>query len=118
MGIRVLIVDDHPVGCEGFSQLFEYVDGIDVVGTAATGHEGVERVDMLVPDVVLLDLHLPDGDGAGVAARIRTRHPDVHVVIFTAGAAPADARRARAAGVDGGLLTTMPVEALNRAIPA
>ena len=112
----MLIVDDHPVVCEGFSQLFEFVDGIDVVGTAANGRDGMERIDMLVPDVVLLDLHLPDDDGAIVARRIRMRHPDVHVVIFTAGADPADIRRASDAGVDGVLLKTMPVNELIRAI--
>jgi DNA-binding NarL/FixJ family response regulator len=116
MGIRVLIVDDHPVVCEGFSQLFEFVDGIDVVGTAGNGPDAMERIDMVVPDVVLLDLHLPGDDGAIVAARIRTRHPEVHVVIFTAGAEPAEVRRASAAGVDGVLLKTMPVDELIRAI--
>jgi DNA-binding NarL/FixJ family response regulator len=116
MGIRVLIVDDHPVVREGFSQLFEFVDGIDVVGTAATGREGMARIDMLVPDVVLLDLHLPDADGAAVAARVRARHPDVHVIIFTAGADPSETRQATAAGVDGVLLKTMPVDQLIHAI--
>jgi DNA-binding NarL/FixJ family response regulator len=116
MGIRVLIVDDHPVVCEGFSQLFEFVDGIDVIGTAGNGVDAMDRIDMLVPDVVLLDLHLPDEDGATVAGRIRTRHPDVHVVIFTGGADPGEVRRASAAGVDGVLLKTMPVTELIRAI--
>jgi DNA-binding NarL/FixJ family response regulator len=116
MGIRLLIVDDHPIVCEGFSQLFEFVDGIDVVGTAATGRDAMERVDMLVPDVVLLDLHLPDDDGATVAARVRRRHPDVHVVIFTASAEPAEVRRATAAGVDGVIRKTMPVPELIRCI--
>jgi len=116
MGVRVLIVDDHPVVSEGFSHMFEYVDGIDVVGTAATGREAMERIDMLVPDVVLLDLHLPDDDGATVAARVRRRHPDVHVVIFTGGANPAEVRQATAAGVDGVLLKNMPVGELVRAI--
>jgi DNA-binding NarL/FixJ family response regulator len=116
MGVRVLIVDDPPVVCEGFSQLFEFVDGIDVVGTASTGREGIERIDMLVPDVVLLDLHLPDEDGAQVAARIGTRHPDVRVVIFTGGAEPSEVRRARTAGVHGVLMKTMPVVDLIRAI--
>ena len=116
MGVRLLIVDDHPVVCEGFSQLFEFVDGIDVVGTAATGREAIERVDMLVPDVVLLDLHLPDADGVTVAGRVRARHPDVRIVIFTAGADAAEIREASAAGVDGVLLKTMPVGELIRAI--
>jgi DNA-binding NarL/FixJ family response regulator len=116
MGIRVLIVDDHPVVREGFSQLFEFVDGIEVVGTAATAEGGMQSIDMLVPDVVLLDLHLPDGDGATMAGRVRTRHPDVHVVIFTAGADPAEVRQASAAGVDGVLLKTMPVDELISAV--
>lgn len=116
MGIRLLIVDDHPVVCEGFSQLFEFVEGIDVVATAATAREGMARIDMLVPDVVLLDLHLPDDDGATVAARVRMRHPDVHVVIFTAGAEPSEVRQATAAGVDGVLLKTMAVDQLIHAI--
>jgi DNA-binding NarL/FixJ family response regulator len=116
MGIRVLIVDDHPVVREGFSQLFEFVDGIEVVGTAATAEDGMQSIDMLVPDVVLLDLHLPDGDGATMAGRVRTRHPDVHVVIFTAGADPAEVRQASAAGVDGVLLKTMPVDELISAV--
>ena len=102
MGIRVLIVDDHPVVCEGFSQLFEFVDGIDVVGTAGTGAEGLERMERLSPDLVLVDLSLPDFDGATLAAQMRKRHPDSRVVIFTGGADPGEVRRAVAAGVDEG----------------
>ena len=116
MGIRVLIVDDHPVVCEGFSQLFEFVDGIDVVGTAATGAEGLERMERLSPDVVLVDLSLPDFDGATLATQMRKRHPDSRVVIFTGGADPGEVRRAVAAGVDGVLLKTMPVAQLIAAI--
>jgi DNA-binding NarL/FixJ family response regulator len=116
VAIRVLIVDDHPVVSEGFSQLFEYVEGIDPVGTAATGPEAMERIATLEPDVVLLDLHLPGEDGVQVAERIRTRHPKVRVVIFTGVADADDIRRVRAAGVEGVLLKTVPVGELIRAI--
>ena len=116
MGIRLLIVDDHPVVCEGFSQMFEYVDGIDVVGTAVNGREAMARIDMLVPDIVLLDLHLPDDSGVTVARRVRARHPDVRIVIFTAGADASEVRQAAVSGVDGVLLKTMPVGELIRAI--
>ena len=116
MAIRVLIVDDHPVVCEGFSQLFEFVDGIDPVGTAGHGDEAMDVIPDTHPDVVLLDLNLPGEDGIAVATRIRKTHPDVRIVIFTAGAEPDDLRRARAAGVDGVLLKTMPVGDLITAI--
>ncbi|MBV8295659.1 MAG: response regulator transcription factor [Acidimicrobiia bacterium] len=116
MGIGLLIVDDHPVVCEGFSQMFEYVDGIDVVGTAANGREAMARIDMLVPDIVLLDLHLPDDSGVTVARRVRARHPGVRIVIFTAGADASEVRQAAVSGVDGVLLKTMPVGELIRAI--
>ena len=116
MGTRLLIVDDHPVVCEGFSHMFEFVDGIDVVGTAATARQAMERIDLVVPDVVLLDLHLPDQDGITAAAHIKARHPDVRVVIFTGGADPDEVRRVHASGVDGLLLKTMPVGDLIRAI--
>jgi DNA-binding NarL/FixJ family response regulator len=116
VAIRVLIVDDHPVVCEGFSQLFEFVDGIEPVGTAAAGREALAMIPSTAPDVVLLDLHLADEDGAAVAARIRKSHPAVRVVIFTGVAEADDLRRARAAGVDGVLLKTMPVGELISAI--
>jgi DNA-binding NarL/FixJ family response regulator len=76
----------------------------------------MEHIDLLVPDVVLLDLHLPDEDGATVAARVRRRHPNVHIVIFTASAEPSEVRRATAAGVDGVIRKTMPVAELIRCI--
>jgi len=114
--IRILIVDDHPVVCEGFSQLFEFIDGIEPVGTAGNGEEAMDVLPHVHPDVILLDLNLPGEDGISVATRIRKSYPDMHIVIFTAAAEPEDIRRARAARVDGVLLKTMPVGDLIRAI--
>ena len=116
MAVRVLIVDDHPVVCEGFTQLFEFVDGIEPVGTAGEGDEAMAVIPTARPDVVLLDLNLPGEDGVSVATRIRKEHPGIRIVIFTAGADADDIRRARAAGVDGVLLKTMPVGDLMQAI--
>src|SRR5947207_2956065 len=118
VGIRVLIVDDHPVVREGFSQLFEFVDGIEPVGTAAAGDEALDRIAELEPDLVLLDLQLPGDDGATVAGKIKERWPDVRVVIFTGAPDDFALRRAQAAGADGLLLKTMPVGELIAAIKA
>jgi DNA-binding NarL/FixJ family response regulator len=116
VGIRVLIVDDHPVVREGFSQLFEFVEGIDPVGTASTGDDALACIPRLAPDVVLLDMQLPGDDGATVARRIKERHPEVRIVIFTGAPDEVAMRRARAAGVDGLLLKTMPVADLIAAL--
>jgi NarL family two-component system response regulator LiaR len=101
---------------DGFSQLFEFVDGIEPVGTAAEGDEALASIARLSPDIVLLDMQLPGDDGATVARRIKQKHPDVRVVIFTGAPDEVAIRRARAAGVDGILLKTMPVAELIAAL--
>lgn len=64
--IRVLIADDHPIICAGIRQMLEPADGISVIGEAHTGREALRLIETLKPDVVLLDMELPDRSGVEV----------------------------------------------------
>ena len=64
--IRVLIVDDHPIICKGINDLLAPAVGITVVGQAHTGEEALKKIEDLKPDVVLLDMKLPDMSGVEI----------------------------------------------------
>ncbi len=81
--IRVLIVDDHTVVRDGLSAMLEHQEDITVVGEAENGVAGVEQADRLVPDVVLMDLRMPELDGVGAMRRIREDHPEVNFLVLT-----------------------------------
>lgn len=87
--IRLVIVDDHTVVRQSLRFLLDQEPGIEVVGEAATGASAVPMVAVTRPDVVLLDLFLPDLDGVTVLERIRAERPDTRVVMLTS--APDDA---------------------------
>ncbi len=81
--IRVLVVDDHTVVRDGLSAMLEHQEDITVVGEAENGVAGVEQADRLVPDVVLMDLRMPELDGVGAMRRIREDHPEVNFLVLT-----------------------------------
>lgn len=78
----VLIVDDHPVFRRGLAALLR-ASGIDVVGEAANAEEAVSRAAELAPDVVLMDLGLPDRHGLDATRRILDARPDARIVVVT-----------------------------------
>ncbi len=82
--IRVLVVDDHPVVLDGVSLAIGSTSWLTVAGYARTGREAISAVERLQPDVVLLDLRLPDMLAPEVARSIRSRRPGIKIVIFTA----------------------------------
>lgn len=116
--IRLLIADDHPVVRDGLRAMLATQADMELVGEAATGTEAVERARALRPDVVLMDLQMPDLDGPSAIAALREQAPEVRVLVLTTYGTDADITRAVDAGATGYLLKDAPREQLFGAIRA
>jgi DNA-binding NarL/FixJ family response regulator len=116
--IRVLLVDDHPVVRFGLRSLLEAEDDLDVVGEASDGCEAVDLCRVLRPDVVLMDLRMPGGDGTTATARLTTELPEVKVIVLTTYDTDGDILRAVEAGAKGYLLKDTPRDVLTGAVRA
>jgi two-component system, NarL family, response regulator DevR len=101
--VRVLVVDDHAIVRLGVRSLLERA-GLSVVAQAATGAEAIAAAVLHQPDVVVLDLGLPDRDGVSVCRELRARFPDTIIVIFSALREDALVKRALEAGANAYLL--------------
>lgn len=102
--IRILLVDDHPVVRHGLRGMLEAEPDLTVVGEASSGTEGVAKAVELVPDIVLMDLRMPGGDGVEATARILAEAPGVRVMVLTTYESDRDILRAIEAGAGGYLL--------------
>ena len=112
---RVLVVDDNDAVRRMLAGLLR-LDGFDVVGAASGGAEGVRMLNEHTVDVVVLDLRMPPPDGFATAARMRSEHPNVTIVGYTAALDAEVERQARAAGVDHVLGKAEGIEALEAEI--
>ncbi|NLF78204.1 MAG: response regulator transcription factor [Chloroflexi bacterium] len=84
MTLKVLIVDDHKLFRQGLISLMRTREGVaEVIGEAATAQEAVELAERLQPDVVLMDIYMPNGDGLQATREIKRRFPHIAVVILT-----------------------------------
>ena len=81
--IRILVADDHTVIRKGMRAMLEAVPDIEVVGEAANGREAVVAVEKLQPDVVLMDLVMPEMDGIEATQRIKARWPEMRILVLT-----------------------------------
>lgn len=113
----ILIVDDHPVFRRGLRFLLGTA-GHEVVGEAASGTEAVEAVRQLDPELVVLDLALPELHGSRVAELLRAERPGIRIVVMTMYDDDESVSRAIGAGVDGYILKDAPPEQLLAAIDA
>ena len=114
--IRVLLADDHPVVREGLRGMLAAEPDIDVVGEAGSGDEAVSLGGALRPDVILMDLRMPDGDGVSAITRIREEQPRARILVLTTYDTDADILRAVEAGATGYLLKDTQRAALVSAI--
>ena len=102
--IRLAVVDDHVIVCNGLEQLLATTDDIELVGMAANGLEALDLVAELQPDVVLMDLSMPEMDGVEATRRIVAAHPNVRVLVLTSFSDQSRIMEALRAGAEGYLL--------------
>ena len=114
--IRVFLVDDHEVVRRGVAEVLEDDAGITVVGEAGSVADALARVPAARPDVVVVDMRLPDGDGAQLCARLRARLPQLRCLVLTSYADGDAVEAALRAGASGYLLKQVRGSALVSAV--
>ena len=113
--IKVLIVDDHYVVREGLRRIVQLDEEIEVVGEARNGEEAITKANSLLPDVIIMDLKMPEMDGITATREIKQRLPDVNILILTLYAEDF-IRQAVEAGVSGYLLKDSDCDQIIKAI--
>ena len=116
--IRVLVADDHPVVRDGLRALFDQLPDIDLVGEAATGRDAIRGAVTERPDVVIMDLAMPDVDGFTATAEIGRVAPEVAVLVLTMTDDDRTLSRAVHAGAKGYLLKGATKDEILRAVTA
>ena len=105
--MRVLLADDHSLFRKGLASLISDRDDMDVVGEAENGNEAVRITRDMMPDLVLMDVHMPGGDGVEAAKTIKKEMPQVKVVMLTVSDTDEDLFAAIKNGADGYLLKNL-----------
>ena len=114
--IRVLIVDDHAMVRRGMRDFLDLHDDLEVVGEAANGVEALAQTAALLPDVVVMDLLMPDLDGIAATAQLKALHPTIEVVVITSFIEEDRITAALEAGASGFLLKDAEADDLAAAI--
>lgn len=114
--IKVVIVDDHPMVAEGIQSILESYDDISVLATLSNGREALEAMERLTPDVVLMDLNMPEIGGLTATEMLLERQPDLHVLILSMHDSPEYISTALSHGAVGYILKDVPTDEIKIAI--
>ncbi len=114
--IRVLVVDDHDLVRAGLIALLGHERDITVVGDASNGVEASEKVNILLPDVVLMDINMPAMDGVDATAKITREHPSVRVLVVTHLEHEEYVKRIMRSGASGYVLKNCAADELKQAV--
>ena len=116
MSLSILLVDDHEVVRVGLRALIERQPGMEVVGEAATVRQAVSQVEQLAPDVVVLDIRLPGGNGLEACRQIKDLRPETRIIVLTSYPDDEMLFDAISCGADGYVLKQIGSDALIRAL--
>lgn len=108
MGFRLLLIDDHPIFREGLLGLLRLREDLEVVGQGSNGLEAVALARQLKPDMILMDITMPELDGLEATRRIKAEWPDVRILILTASEDEQNLFKAVKAGAQGYILKSHP----------
>ncbi|RLJ41799.1 LuxR family two component transcriptional regulator [Litoreibacter meonggei] len=116
--IKVLIADDHPMVADGICAILESYDDIEVIATLSNGQEVLDQVDDLDPDVILMDLNMPQMGGLTATEILLEKNPETRILILSMHDAPEYVSTAMSHGARGYLLKDIPTEEIHTAIQA
>lgn len=116
MTLRVLVIDDHAIVREGLRRLISRDEGIIVVGEAASKNEAIAQISHHNPDVIVVDLHLPDGSGLDVIAWVRSLSQKIGIVVLTMSNMPEHVLASMQSGASSHVDKTAPISEVLKAI--
>ncbi|MEM6276340.1 MAG: response regulator transcription factor [Pseudomonadota bacterium] len=116
MTVRVLIVDDHPMVAEGVEAILEGYDDLEIVGVLGTGQAAVDQAADLAPDVILMDLNMPELSGLAATELILEESPQIRILILSMHDSPEYISTALNHGARGYVLKDVPTEEIKTAI--
>jgi two-component system, NarL family, response regulator LiaR len=115
-GIKVMIVDDHPVVRDGLKNMLDAFDDLELVGEAEDGSQALATCEQYQPEVILMDMFMPGMDGIAATRAILNKYPDIQIIILTSFVEEDLVQNALEAGAVGYLVKNAPIDTLAEAI--
>jgi DNA-binding NarL/FixJ family response regulator len=116
MGIRIVITDDHPIVLEGLQKVLHKRDGFEITGTYTDGKSLLNGLEQHLPDILLLDVYLPDIKGTELAKLVSQKYPSIRIIALTSTEHIPDIKLMLRNGCSGYLLKNVSVDVLSQAI--